>query len=42
MNPMIDFGIIMLKEIDNATDIVLVIVILMVINIFKSYNISLL
>ena len=39
---MIDFGIIMLKEIDNATDIVLVIVILMVINIFKSYNIFLL
>ena len=39
---MIDFGIIMLKEIDNATDIVLVIVILMVINIFKSYNFFLL
>ena len=39
---MIDFGIIMLKEIDNATDIVLLIVILMVINIFKSYNFFLL
>ena len=39
MNPMIDFGIIMLKEIDIATDIVLVIVIVMVINNFKSYNI---
>ena len=37
---MIDFGIIMMIEIDIVIDIVLVIVI--VINIFKSYNIFLL
>ena len=40
MKLMIDFGIIMLIEIDIVIDIVLVIVI--VINIFKSYNIFML